>query len=157
MKTTLDKYLSYFLVFLMALMTLDVLWGVLTRYAFGSQASWSEELARFLLIWIGILGAAYASGQNLHLAIELLFPKLKTKGQHRLKVIIYALIILFAATVLVIGGIRLMYITNMLGQLSPALRIPMWLVYSVVPVSGVLIIYYKINGLRTSLFSEVSD
>ena len=54
------------------------LWGVFTRYAIGSQASWSEELARFLLdLDRHILGAAYASGQKMHLAINLLSPKLK--------------------------------------------------------------------------------
>lgn len=150
MKEKIDKYIGYILVFLMALMTLDVLWGVFTRYAMGSQASWSEELARFLLIWIGILGAAFASGQNMHLAIELLMPKLQPKGQRRLKIIIYLLISLFSLTVMVVGGIRLMYITQVLGQLSPALRIPMWMVYSIVPLSGLLVIYYKINDLKTA-------
>jgi len=141
----------------MAAMTLDVLWGVLTRYILGSQASWSEELARFLLIWIGILGAAYASGQKMHLAIDLLKPKLSLKGQRRLTVFINTLVILFALTVMVIGGIRLIYITQTLGQLSAALRIPMALIYLVVPVSGILIIYYKVLELiqpDTQIISE---
>lgn len=143
MRETVTTYLGYFLAFLMAIMTLDVLWGVLTRYALGSQADWSEELARFLLIWIGILGAAYASGHNLHLSIDLLKPKLKTQGQTRLTHLINGIIILFALAVLVIGGIRLMYITQVLGQLSPAMRIPMTVVYVVIPISGFLVIYFK--------------
>ena len=148
MKTKIDYYLGRFLALLMGVMTVDVLWGVFTRYAMGNQASWSEELARFLLIWIGILGAAYASGQNMHLAIDLLMPKLTETNQRRLKVLINTLIILFALTVLVIGGARLMYITNVLGQLSPALRVPMYVVYSVMPLSGLLVIYYKIVDLK---------
>ncbi|HMQ90307.1 MAG TPA: TRAP transporter small permease [Flavilitoribacter sp.] len=148
MKTKIDYYLGRFLALLMGVMTVDVLWGVFTRYAMGNQASWSEELARFLLIWIGILGAAYASGQNMHLAIDLLMPKLTDTNQRRLKVLINTLIILFALTVLVIGGARLMYITNVLGQLSPALRVPMYVVYSVMPLSGLLVIYYKIVDLK---------
>ncbi len=148
MKSTIDKYLSYILIFLMAAMTLDVLWGVLTRYALGSQADWSEELARFLLIWIGILGAAYASGQRMHLSIDLLMPKLGETGQRRLFIFINIVIILFALTVMVIGGFRLMYITQVLGQLSAALRIPMYLVYAVVPLSGLLVVYYKVYELR---------
>ncbi|MCB0607487.1 MAG: TRAP transporter small permease [Lewinella sp.] len=148
MKTKIDYYLGRFLALLMGVMTVDVLWGVFTRYAMGNQASWSEELARFLLIWIGILGAAYASGQNMHLAIDLLMPKLTDTNQRRLKVLINTLIILFALTVLVIGGARLMYITNVLGQLSPALRVPMYVVYAVMPLSGLLVIYYKIVDLK---------
>lgn len=143
MKQKIDRYFGLFLVFLMLLMTLDVLWGVMTRYAFGSQADWTEELARFLLIWIGILGAAYASGQRMHLAIDLLMPKLEKENQRRLFVFINVMIILFALCVMIIGGTRLLYITHTLGQLSAALRIPMALVYMVVPISGILVIYYK--------------
>lgn len=143
----IDKILGGFLAFLMALMTVDVLWGVFTRYAMGSQASWSEELARFLLIWIGILGAAYAAGKNMHLSIDLLMPRLDKKRKKRLYVVISSLIILFAFTVMVIGGMRLIYITQVLGQLSPALRIPMAAVYSVVPLSGLLVIYYKADNM----------
>ncbi|MBI1226672.1 MAG: TRAP transporter small permease subunit [Bacteroidetes bacterium] len=147
MKTTINKYLGYVLVLLMAVMTLDVLWGVVTRYALGSQADWSEELARFLLIWIGILGAAYAAGQHMHLSIDLLMPKLSTANQRRLFVFINFVIIAFAVCVMVIGGLRLMYITQVLGQLSAAMRIPMYVVYAVLPLSGLLVVYYKINDL----------
>ena len=150
MKKAINTYLGYILVFLMVLMTLDVLWGVLTRYAFGSQADWSEELARFLLIWIGILGAAYASGQKKHLAIDLLYPSLSETNQRRITILINLLIVVFALTVLVIGGFRLMYITQVLGQLSAALRVPMFLVYAVLPLSGLLVIYYKLSDLKSA-------
>ena len=145
MREKIDSYLGTFLTILMALMTLDVLWGVFTRYALGSQASWSEELARFLLIWIGILGAAYASGQKMHLAIDLLSPKLSDAKAKHLARLIKSLIILFVFVVLVIGGFRLIYISQVLGQTSPALRLPMSVVYAVVPISGLLIIYYKLT------------
>ena len=143
MKAAITKQLGEVLVLLMAAMTLVVLWGVFTRYAIGHQASWSEELARFLLIWIGLLGAAYATGQKMHLAIDMLQPKLEENVRGRLQVLIKILIILFAFFVLVVGGLRLIYITNVLGQISPALQIPMYLIYIVLPLSGMLIIYFK--------------
>ena len=155
MKQKIDKIIGNFLVILMAAMTLDVLWGVLTRYLIGSQASWTEELARFLLIWIGILGAAYASGQKMHLAIDLLKPQLSPSNQGRLTFFINLLVIFFAATVMVIGGLRLIYITQTLGQLSPALRVPMAIIYSVVPISGLLVIYYKVLELVKGEEKEV--
>lgn len=145
---------SFVLVVLMFAMTLDVLWGVFTRYAVGSQASWSEELARFLLIWIGILGAAYASGKHMHLAIDLLKPKLSPKGQRLLGITIYSLVLLFAVCILIIGGIRLIYITHVLEQSSPALQVPMAVVYLVVPVSGILIAYYQIEKMRAEYSSN---
>ena len=145
MRKTIDHYLGHALVFLMALMTLDVLWGVFTRYALGAQADWSEELARFLLIWIGLLGAAYATGQHKHLAIDLLQPQLSPSQQPRIGRAIRLLVTLFAFAVLVVGGSRLMYITQTLGQLSAALRIPMYLVYAVLPLSGLLVMYYQLS------------
>lgn len=147
MRATIDKFLGNFLAILMAVITLDVLWGVFTRYVLGDQASWSEELARFLLIWIGVLGAAYASGQRMHLSIDLIGPKLEKHKRRRLQRFIDLIILVFALMVLVVGGLRLLYITQVLGQLSPSLRVPMAIVYSVLPISGLLIIYYKIGDL----------
>lgn len=149
MKTTIDKYLGGFLVLLMMIMTLDVLWGVFTRYFLGGQASWTEELARFALIWIGILGAAYASGQRLHLAIELLKPKLAENKAAALSQFICWSVLLFALAVMVIGGCRLVYLTQVLEQRSAALRLPMALIYVIVPISGLLICYYQVYLIRT--------
>ena len=143
MRTTITKYLSVLLIFLMALMTLDVLWGVFTRFVFADQASWTEELARFLLIWIGILGAAYASTKKMHPAIELLKPKLSMSRQTVLSIVVSSLIMLFAVLVMVMGGGRLIYISYTLGQASPAMGIPMYFVYAVIPISGLLIVYFK--------------
>ena len=147
MKNTIDKILGGFLALLMAIITVDVLWGVFTRYAMGSQASWSEELARFLLIWIGVLGAAYASGQGMHLSIDLLQPKMQPENRQKLQNFIHIIIALFAFAVLVVGGGRLIYITHHLGQLSPALRIPMSVVYAAIPLAGLLVVYYKIQTI----------
>lgn len=149
MRARIDLVLGQFLVILMVIMTLDVLWGVFTRYAMGNQASWSEELARFLLIWIGILGAAYASGQNMHLSIDLISPKLNAKERKTKDRVINVLVILFAITVLIIGGFRLIYISHILGQTSPALSVPMTVVYAVLPLSGILIVYFKLYDYFT--------
>jgi TRAP-type C4-dicarboxylate transport system permease small subunit len=144
MRNSLNKYVGYFLALLMAVMTIDVLWGVFTRYVMGSQSPWTEELARFLLIWIGLLGAAYVAGQNKHLAIDILPGSLEGARQKRLQWVIRLVIVGFAASVLVAGGARLVYITNKLGQYSAALQVPLYLVYSVIPFSGLLIIFYKL-------------
>lgn len=148
MKTLLDRILESALFLLMVLICLSVLWGVFTRYALGSQASWSEELARFLLIWIGLLGTAWASGQRMHLAITLLPEYLQGQQQEYLLRFIDLLVMLFAAAVLLVGGGRLVYLTNILGQSSPAMGIPMEMVYLVLPLSGSIIIYYKLSSFK---------
>lgn len=147
MRTAMDQALRAVLVVLMAVMTLDVLWGVFTRYVMGAQSPWTEELARFLLIWIGILGAAYASGKNMHLAIDILPTALEGKRKRRLQITINFIIILFAFAILLVGGSRLVFITSKLGQVSTSLDLPLAVVYSIIPISGLFVIIYKIMDI----------
>ena len=157
MKAVVDKYLGIFLAFLMALMVVDVVWQVTSRYIFQAPSSITDELARYLLIWIGVLGAAYVSGQGKHLAIDLLPQKLKGDRRKRLMFGIHLLIFLFSFTVLVLGGLRLVYITLKLGQLSSALQIPLGLIYCVIPLSGLLVCYYKFHAMITPEVREEND
>lgn len=147
MKKQLDRILERLLVFIMFIMVLNVLWQVFSRYILQAPSGFTEELVRFLLIWVGLLGAAYASGRRLHLAIDLLPRRMKGQDRVRLLQLIDVLIMLFAVAVLIIGGSRLVYITYILEQLSPALQIPLAWVYTVLPVSGVIVVFYKLNAI----------
>jgi len=142
-----DKILANFLVIIMTVMVLNVLWQVASRFILGSPSSFTDELARYLMIWVGILGAAYVSGRNMHVAIDVLPKRLNKKMQKRLKLMVRLLIILFCLGAMVIGGSRLVYITHILDQNSPALQVPLSLVYVVIPISGLLVIYYKISDI----------
>lgn len=148
MRKPLNRAVSTLLALLLGIMTINVLWGVFTRYLMGAQSPWTEELARFLLIWVGLLGAAYVSGQRKHLSIDLLPARLEGRAERRLLHFIDLLVIAFAICVLIIGGLRLIYITYKLGQTSAALQLPLAAVYFVVPLSGVLIVIYKLADWR---------
>lgn len=141
-KTTIDKILGTLLIILMIILVLDVVWQVAARYLVKSPSSFTDELARFLLMWVGLFGAAYAHGKKRHLAIDILPSRLSGKKKENLLTFINVMVILFALTVLVIGGIRLVYITLTLDQISPALRIPLGYVYLSLPLSGLVMIYY---------------
>jgi len=145
MKRVLDKILGSFLVALMVLMVLAVLWQVFSRYVMNSPSSVTEELSRYLFIWIGILGAAYAAGQQTHISIDILHPKLNDQNRMRLRIFINSLIIFLSLAVLVIGGANLVYVNYDLGQYSAALNLPVSFVYLVVPLSGILVIFYKVT------------
>lgn len=147
LRDKVDNTLGKVLAFIMAVMVLNVLWQVFTRFVLGTPSSFTDELARYLMIWVGILGAAYISGQGMHVAIELLPSKLSSSNQARLKLVVNWIIILFCFFTLVVGGLRLVFITYSLGQFSPALRIPLAVVYAVIPISGLLIIYYKFSDI----------
>ena len=143
-RNKIDKVLAKLLILIMSIMVINVLWQVFSRYFLGAPSSFTDELARYLMIWIGILGAAYVSGRNKHVAIDVLPSRLSAKTQKKLRLIVRILIILFCLLALVIGGFRLVYVTYVLDQFSPALQVPLALVYMVIPISGLLIIYYKI-------------
>ena len=147
MKKILDKLLGGALVLLMGLIVLAVLWQVFSRYVLQNPSSVTEEIARYLLIWIGLLGAAYASGQQEHLSINILPPKLNPENRIKLMIFINILIIAFCFTVLIIGGGNLVLMNIELGQNSAALHLPLSVVYTVIPISGVLIIIYKLNEI----------
>jgi TRAP-type C4-dicarboxylate transport system permease small subunit len=146
-RDTIDKILANFLVIIMAVMVLNVLWQVASRFLLGTPSSFTDELARYLMIWVGILGAAYVSGKNMHVAIDVLPSRLSEGTQKKFKFIVRWLIILFCLTAMVIGGSRLVYITYVLDQKSAALQLPLAVVYMVIPISGILIIYYKISDI----------
>jgi TRAP-type C4-dicarboxylate transport system permease small subunit len=143
-KQKMDNLISWSLAVLMAAMVLNVLWQVASRYLVGSPSSFSDELARFLLIWVGTLGAAYVAGLDKHLAIDLLPNKLKGKKRLWLLQFIHACIGLFGFIAMGIGGINLVLLSHKLGQLSPALGLPMSAVYAIIPISGFLITIYSV-------------
>jgi len=150
-KTKIDSVLKWMLVFIMAAMTLNVLWQVFSRFILQNPSSITEELARYMLIWLGILGAAYVAGQKMHLAIDLLSTKLKGKNKSYLEIVIQSFVFLFAFFVMVIGGFRLVQITLTLNQISAALQIPLGYVYAVIPISGILIMFYSFTFIIEEL------
>ncbi|WP_434036421.1 TRAP transporter small permease [Formosa sp. 4Alg 33] len=146
-RNTLDSILGKALIAIMGIMVLNVLWQVFTRFIVGTPSSFTDELSRYLMVWLGILGAAYVSGKNMHVAIDVLPQRFSERTQKQLRLFVFALVIAFAFVAMVVGGFRLVYITYVLEQRSPSLQIPLAAVYAVIPLSGMLIIYYKITDI----------
>lgn len=143
----INKIIEVLLVVIFSLMVVDVVWQVFSRYLIGKSSSFTEEFARFAMIWLVILGAAYLTGKREHLSMDFLLRNLEgDKLANRLK-IIDVIILLFALVVMVIGGGNLVYTTLYLGQLSSAMHIPLGFVYAIVPISGLLIIFYCIHNI----------
>ena len=142
LKQTIDKGIEWILITIMTILTLVVLWQVFTRFVLNDPSSWTEELAKYLLVWVSILGAAYVTGQRAHIAIDIVLQRSSPTRKKRLLLLIDIIVFLFALVVLVIGGINLVQIT--LPQISSALQIPLGYVYSIIPISGLIIMMYKL-------------
>lgn len=141
----LHKIVAKICIVLMAAIVIDVTWQVVTRFILKNPSSFTEELAGFLLIWIGLLGASHALYTRAHLGIDILTYKLKGPKKQSVEILVYTLVALFALFVMVIGGIRLVNLTLTLRQVSPAMGIPMGYVYLVLPISGILMILYSLT------------
>ncbi|MGH9339652.1 MAG: TRAP transporter small permease [Acidobacteriota bacterium] len=138
-----DRMLERIIIGLMGLSVLNVLWQVTTRSILRDPSSYTEELARFLLIWLSLLGAAYAVSKKVHLSIDLFTARWEGKKRLYSEIFIEASIFLFALLVMIFGGLRLVSITLALQQISAALQIQLGYVYLVVPLSGLLITFYS--------------
>lgn len=151
----LNKAIETFLVLIFSLLVLDVVWQVVSRYIVGQSSSFTEEFARFALIWLTVLGAAYINGQKEgHLSMDFLLSKLPLEKQKKRQKIIQLIMAVFALVVMIIGGGNLVYITLKLGQISPALHVPLGFVYAIVPISGAMIIFFSIYHIKRTLKSE---
>lgn len=143
-KSRIDWVLGWFLVVLMGLAVVNVLWQVFTRFVVGDPSSFTDELARYLLIWVSLFGAAYATGKRMHLAIDLLRTKLSGDALHWHGIFVGAWVILFAVAVMVVGGVKLVSLSFLLGQTSAALGLSLGVVYLALPISGALITVYTV-------------
>ncbi len=153
----IDRSLLITLEILMAAIVLDVIWQVVSRFIVRIPSNWSEELAGFLLIWIGLLGASYVMKIKGHLGIDILTYKLKDMKKRVVEVIIYSTVSLFAIFVLVIGGLRLVRLTFILNQVSPTLGIKMGYVYLVLPITGLFMIYYAVNFVIDAIKGRIAE
>ncbi|GAB3005375.1 TRAP transporter small permease [Cyclobacterium sp. 1_MG-2023] len=147
-KSKLDKIVGVMLMVIMAVMVLNVTWQVFSRYVIQSPSSFTDELSRYLLVWLGMLGAAYVAGQGNHLAIDILPTKLTGEAKRKLLMVINVVIILFVIPVMIMGGTNLVYITFILEQKSATLQLPLAYVYMMIPFSGLLVLFYQLVDLK---------
>lgn len=142
MRKIIDKIIEVLCTFIMGIMVVAVIWQVITRFVLNNPSTVTEEILRYLLVWTTMVGAAYAYGRRKHLSINILVKKLTPRGQKWLDIGIQTIVIVFCIVVMIMGGMR--FVRTAIGQLSPAMHLPMPAIYSSVLVSAVLIIFYAV-------------
>ncbi|MEX2371104.1 MAG: TRAP transporter small permease [Bacteroidales bacterium] len=142
-----NRILEIAMIIITSILVIDVLWQVFSRYILNAPSSFTDELAGYLLIWVSLLGAAYVVGTQEHLAIDILLQRSTPSRQKILRIIIQSVIIAFATSVLILGGSWLVYTRFYLGVKSAAIQLPLGYVYSILPISGLIILYYSIYHL----------
>ncbi len=109
---------------------------VFCRYVLNHSLFWSEELARYLLVWLTFLGATVAYHRRAHPSIDMLQARVAPSVAHVMTITGY-LVALFFFGVLTVYGFQFAHFVR--AQISPALQIPKWTVMVVLPLSGAIL------------------
>ncbi|WP_286049886.1 TRAP transporter small permease subunit [Rheinheimera sp. KL1] len=99
-----DWLLKRSLMLLMAAIVLVVCWQVLSRFVLTNPSSMTEEIARCLLLWIAMLGAAYAYRTGQHLGLDIVTSRMTPLWQHRIAFVLTAAVVVFSSIVMVWGA-----------------------------------------------------
>lgn len=129
------------LVILLSVMSIVIFIQVIMRRVFGNSLTWSEELARYLFIWTVYLGISYGVKMRKHIKIDaalLIFPK----KLRPFVCIVGDVILLCFSTFIIFTSFRLFIKIKLLGQVSAALQIPMWVVY-MAPFVGFVLTFFR--------------
>lgn len=135
---SIDRVVGVVVVFLLVVMLVTTSAGVFWRYILNSALSWSEELGRYLLVWVSFLGAALATYRGAHIGIQAFLNLLPAPLQIWIGRVVDALIILFMAAIL-LGGIEILPATAI--RIAPTLSIRMNIPYLVLPISAGIILF----------------
>ncbi|UFJ41788.1 TRAP transporter small permease [Brevibacillus humidisoli] len=134
----LDKAENVFVVLTIFLATVLVFVNVVLR-AFGAGTTWSEELIRYLIIWLTFIGGSICVRKGEHVGIELLPEFLPARFRWVLRVLVNLIVILFLV-LLIKYSTELTMFTYKNGQTAPALGIPMYWVYLCLPLGSLLMV-----------------
>jgi C4-dicarboxylate transporter DctQ subunit len=153
----IDKAITWFentfLISGMLAVSAILFFNVVLRYVFSAGLSWAEELSRYIIIWMVTIGIGAAARENIHMRITALIDLTKNKKLH-FWVNLFALVSGFIFSIfLIIFGIRLVISMIMNNQLSPAMELPLWIVYAAIPLGGLLMTY----RLTQSLILKVNE
>ena len=152
-RIALCRLLEAALILVVLVLVLDVLWGVFTRYALSEQAKWSEELARFLLVWVSLLGAAVAFGEKAHLGVDFFVGKFDPAARKLITIFGQLIVLFFAITIFIIGGSKVVADALSMEQMTPALGWKMGYVYLALPVAGVFMILFTVEQILETLLT----
>lgn len=141
-----DTLEAYVLVLALAFSTLLIFVQVIFRYVLNDSITWSEELARYIFIWMIWLGTSVSMKTKEHIRMDMLMNKVHGKGKYILE-LVSGIIMLAFCIFLVKYGYDLVMSMMSRGNKSVALRLPMWIVYSSLPFSQLIVALRLIGNI----------
>lgn len=129
-----DRFAFATVALLMGAMGVIAFMAVFYRFVLHDPITWSEEAARYMMVWVTFLGAGYAMGKGRHIGVTMFVEKLPEGARRKVTFLAEIIIMVFLAAVTV-QGINLMI--SLWSQTSPAMDFPMWIPYLAIPVGSV--------------------
>ncbi|WCN37288.1 TRAP transporter small permease [Aneurinibacillus uraniidurans] len=127
-----------------------IFYGVIMRYVFNEPKAWVEEVVNYTIVWGALLGVPIALRGNHHIQVDMLYDKLPPAGKRLLDIFSSAMGVLFCIFFTYYGYL-LVAKRYTSGMVSMDVGIPMWLVYLILPISGVMFLLRFIERLVQSL------
>jgi len=165
-KNGMTTVLNWTLIVAVLLLVFSVGWGVISRsigelvvwlsqttewtpwkWLPTGQSKWTEELARFLLVWVSLLGGAVAFGTKGHLGVDFFVGKFHAETQKLMSIVVHSVVLFFAVSIFIYGGGRMVSDALAMEQMTPALNWKMGHVYLALPISGIFMVIYTIENL----------
>ena len=141
-KRVIDKIMEVMCIAILAIMTILVVYQVITRKIFNSPSAYSEAISQYLFVWMILYGSAYVFGMKEHLDITVFKDKMKGKTLLVVEILTNICLVLFAGVVLMYGGYLIS--GQQMSTTDAALGIPMGVIYSAIPISGVFTLFYAV-------------
>jgi len=139
---------------MMAVMSIVILLQVFLRYVMKASLPWSEELARYLMVWIGLMGASLALHEGRHVGVTLVVDR--TRGLLRKVLTGIALVaVLWFLWLMLFEGTRL--VQNIWQQRSPAMNLPMVIPYAAIPLGAIFMMVQALLALMWLLFGASAE
>lgn len=145
LRKIMDKVIVAFCVFLFMMMTVIGTYQIVTRYFFNSPSTISEELITYSFTWLSILSAAYVFGQRGHLSMAFIYNKFTGVKRVFLDMFSEILVILTSIALLIYGGYVMA--SENVNQITASLGVNMGFMYSILPISGIIILVYGVMNL----------
>lgn len=146
----LDQLEEKMVVFGFVVLIFIVFLQVIMRYVIGSSLVWSAEISRYIFIFLTWIGASIAVKDEKHISVNILFEIFP--GLKQYFGVISTLLCLAVTLFLFINGTELVMLLKTRTALSPALRIPMWIIYISIPLGGFLM---TVNYIRRLIVKDI--
>lgn len=150
----LNALIEYLLFGLGLSMALIVAAQVFFRYILNNSLFWSEELARYMLVWLSFLGATVAYYRGYHPGVDVVTSRLPEALQRWCNILV-VLVSMVLFLVMIVSGTQFAWFVRM--QISPALSINKWIILSIIPVSGGILLIHAAHFLQQLLGQAPRD